>query len=35
MVSNKQVIYNETPVGVPVPGKTLKLVTEELDLEQK
>ncbi|KAL8286337.1 hypothetical protein RQP46_004825 [Phenoliferia psychrophenolica] len=33
MVANKQVIYNEAPVGVPVPGKTLKLSTQELDVE--
>ncbi|KAK4702989.1 hypothetical protein P7C70_g3232, partial [Phenoliferia sp. Uapishka_3] len=33
MVVNTQVIYNEVPVGIPIPGKTLKLVKSELDIE--
>jgi hypothetical protein len=33
MVKNEQVIYNESPVDVPIPGKTLKLVSTELDVD--
>ena len=34
MVQNKSVIFNEVPVGEPVVGKTLKVVTEEFNLDQ-
>lgn len=34
MVQNKKLIFQQVPVGLPVPGKDLVLKTEDFDLEQ-
>lgn len=33
MVKQQTMLYLEVPTGVPVPGKTMKRVESELDLE--